>query len=153
MVSNATIPDISNNTPASECDDSRRVRKYEVAETSTENWRMERLPLRINRAEEKTVVYRSERTGAGIIYKERRELSSEELENELPMAMRIPGGIHRDDEKQWMVKQVDYENSDGKECSAFIVTKTEQIAPQITGLARRTMRCDCADSGAHQPVA
>ena len=26
--------------------------------------------------------------------------------------------------------------SDGKECSAFIVTKTDQIAPQITGMAR-----------------
>ena len=35
-----------------------------------------------------------------------------------------------------MVKQVDYENVDGKECSAFIVTKTDQIAPQITGMAR-----------------
>ena len=44
------------------------------------------------------------------------------------------GGYFRN-EKQWMVKQVDYENSDGKECSAFIVTKTDQIAPQ-----RNTMR-------------
>lgn len=35
-----------------------------------------------------------------------------------------------------MVKQVDYENSDGKECSAFIVTKTDQIAPQITGMVK-----------------
>ena len=35
-----------------------------------------------------------------------------------------------------MGKQVDYENVDGKECSAFIVTKTDQIAPQITSMAR-----------------
>ena len=27
-------------------------------------------------------------------------------------------------------------NSDGKECSAFIVTKTDQIAPQITGMVK-----------------
>ena len=31
---------------------------------------------------------------------------------------------------------MDYENSDGKECSAFIVTKTDQIAPQITGMVK-----------------
>ena len=32
--------------------------------------------------------------------------------------------------------------SDGKECSAFIVTKTDQIAPQITGMARELCCCD-----------
>ena len=41
--------------------------------------------------------------------------------------------------------------SDGKECSAFIVTKTDQIAPQITGMARELGCCDGSDSGVHQP--
>ena len=48
----------------------------------------------------------------------------------------LKGGVYFRNEKQWMVKQVDYENSDGKECSAFIVTKTDQIAPQITGMVK-----------------
>ena len=75
-----------------------------------------------------------------IIYNGSAELSSEELENELPKygdpGANSQGGVYFRNEKQWMVKQVDYENVDGKECSAFIVTKTDQIAPQITGMAR-----------------
>ena len=75
-----------------------------------------------------------------IIYNGSEELSSEELENELPKygdpGANLKGGVYFRNEKQWMVKQVDYENSDGKECSAFIVTKTDQIAPQITGMVK-----------------
>ena len=75
-----------------------------------------------------------------IIYIGSAELSSEDLENELPKygdpGANSQGGVYFRNEKQWMVKQVDYENVDGKECSAFIVTKTDQIAPQITGMVK-----------------
>ena len=89
-----------------------------------------------------------------IIYNGSEELSSEELENELPKygdpGANLKGGVYFRNEKQWMVKQADYENSDGKECSAFIVTKTDQIAPQITGMVKELGIVIVLIFGAHQ---
>lgn len=69
-----------------------------------------------------------------IIYNGSEELSSEELENELPKygdpGANLKGGVYFRNEKQWMVKQVDYENSDGKNAVRL-------SSPRQTRLRRR----------------
>ena len=140
-LANATYRTISNNTlllnamTSEEYDEVEDTAKSDTAKLEETNY-LSVLNARLQKKQSFIAV----REDGVIIYNGSEELSSEELENELPKygdpGANSKGGVYFRNEKQWMVKQVDYENSDGKECSAFIVTKTDQIAPQITGMAK-----------------
>ena len=140
-LANATYRTISNNTlllnamTSEEYDEVEDTAKSDTAKLEEMNY-LSVLNARLQKKQSFIAV----REDGVIIYNGSEELSSEELENELPKygdpGANSKGGVYFRNEKQWMVKQVDYENSDGKECSAFIVTKTDQIAPQITGMAK-----------------
>ena len=140
-LANATYRTISNNTlllnamTSEEYDEVEDTAKSDTAKLEETNY-LSVLNARLQKKQSFIAV----REDGVIIYNGSEELSSEELENELPKygdpGANSKGGVYFRNEKQWMVKQVDYENSDGKECSAFIVTKTDQIAPQITGMVK-----------------
>ena len=140
-LANATYRTISNNTlllnamTSEEYDEVEDTAKSDTAKLEETNY-LSVLNARLQKKQSFIAV----REDGVIIYNGSEELSSEELENELPKygdpGANLKGGVYFRNEKQWMVKQVDYENSDGKECSAFIVTKTDQIAPQITGMVK-----------------
>ena len=140
-LANATYRTISNNTlllnamTSEEYDEVEDTAKSDTAKLEETNY-LSVLNARLQKKQSFIAVCED----GVIIYNGSEELSSEELENELPKygdpGANSKGGVYFRNEKQWMVKQVDYENSDGKECSAFIVTKTDQIAPQITGMAK-----------------
>ena len=140
-LANATYRTISNNTlllnamTSEEYDEVEDTAKSDTAKLEETNY----LSV-LNARLQKKQSFIAMREDGVIIYNGSEELSSEELENELPKygdpGANLKGGVYFRNEKQWMVKQVDYENSDGKECSAFIVTKTDQIAPQITGMVK-----------------
>ena len=140
-LANATYRTISNNTlllnamTSEEYDEVEDTAKSDTAKLEEMNY-LSVLNARLQKKQSFIAV----REDGVIIYNGSEELSSEELENELPKygdpGANSKGGVYFRNEKQWMVKQVDYENSDGKECSAFIVTKTDQIAPQITGMVK-----------------
>ena len=140
-LANATYRTISNNTlllnamTSEEYDEVEDTAKSDTAKLEEMNY-LSVLNARLQKKQSFIAV----REDGVIIYNGSEELSSEELENELPKygdpGANLKGGVYFRNEKQWMVKQVDYENSDGKECSAFIVTKTDQIAPQITGMVK-----------------
>ena len=140
-LANATYRTISNNTlllnamTSEEYDEVEDTAKSDTAKLEETNY-LSVLNARLQKKQSFIAV----REDGVIIYNGSEELSSEELENELPKygdpGANLKGGVYFRNEKQWMVKQADYENSDGKECSAFIVTKTDQIAPQITGMVK-----------------
>ena len=140
-LANATYRTISNNTlllnamTSEEYDEVEDTAKSDTAKLEETNY-LSVLNARLQKKQSFIAV----REDGVIIYNGSEELSSEELENELPKygdpGANSKGGVYFRNEKQWMVKQADYENSDGKECSAFIVTKTDQIAPQITGMVK-----------------
>ena len=140
-LANATYRTISNNTlllnamTSEEYDEVEDTAKSDTAKLEETNY-LSVLNARLQKKQSFIAV----REDGVIIYNGSEELSSEELENELPKygdpGANSKGGVYFRNEKQWMVKQVDYENLDGKECSAFIVTKTDQIAPQITGMVK-----------------
>ncbi len=140
-LANATYRTISNNTlllnamTSEEYDEVEDTAKSDTAKLEETNY-LSVLNARLQKKQSFIAV----REDGVIIYNGSEELSSEELENELPKygdpGANLKGGVYFRNEKQWMVKQVDYKNSDGKECSAFIVTKTDQIAPQITGMVK-----------------
>ena len=140
-LANATYRTISNNTlllnamTSEEYDEVEDTAKSDTAKLEETNY-LSVLNARLQKKQSFIAV----REDGVIIYNGSEELSSEELENELPKygdpGANLKGGVYFRNEKQWMVKQVDYENSDGKECSAFIVTKPDQIAPQITGMVK-----------------
>ena len=140
-LANATYRTISNNTlllnamTSEEYDEVEDTAKSDTAKLEETNY-LSVLNARLQKKQSFIAVCED----GVIIYNGSEELSSEELENELPKygapGANSKGGVYFRNEKQWMVKQVDYENSDGKECSAFIVTKTDQIAPQITGMVK-----------------
>ena len=140
-LANATYRTISNNTlllnamTSEEYDEVEDTAKSDTAKLEETNY-LSVLNARLQKKQSFIAV----REDGVIIYNGSEELSSEELENELPKygdpGANSKGGVYFRNEKQWMVKQVDYENVDGKECSAFIVTKTDQIAPQITGMVK-----------------
>ena len=140
-LANATYRTISNNTlllnamTSEEYDEVEDTAKSDTAKLEETNY-LSVLNARLQKKQSFIAV----REDGVIIYNGSEELSSEELENELPKygdpGANSQGGVYFRNEKQWMVKQVDYENVDGKECSAFIVTKTDQIAPQITGMVK-----------------
>ena len=140
-LANATYRTISNNTlllnamTSEEYDEVEDTAKSDTAKLEETNY-LSVLNARLQKKQSFIAVCED----GVIIYNGSEELSSEELENELPKygdpGANLKGGVYFRNEKQWMVKQVDYENSDGKECSAFIVTKTDQIAPQITGMVK-----------------
>lgn len=140
-LANATYRTISNNTlllnamTSEEYDEVEDTARSDTAKLEETNY-LSVLNARLQKKQSFIAV----REDGVIIYNGSEELSSEELENELPKygdpGANSKGGVYFRNEKQWMVKQADYENSDGKECSAFIVTKTDQIAPQITGMVK-----------------
>ena len=119
-LANATYRTISNNTlllnamTAEEYDEVEKTAKSDTSRLEETDY-LAILNARLKKKQSFIAVCEN----GTIIYNGSAELSSEELENELPKygdpGANSQGGVYFRNEKQWMVKQVDYENVDGKD--------------------------------------